>query len=255
MTKIISIVNQKGGVGKTTTTVNLSTALAAIQQKVLIIDLDPQANATTGLGIQRFSRIPGTYEVMLENCSFEEGVRKSKYSNLSIMPASPDLAGAEIELVNLENREFVLKSSIAANIFDYILVDCPPALGMLTLNALIASHEVIVPLQCEFYALEGLGQLLRTMEVVNSKFNPYLSLRGIVLTMFDNRNSLSSSVEKDVREHFKDKVYKTVIPRNVRVSEAPSHGKPVLIYDMKCSGSQAYIKLAAEVIKQEKLFK
>jgi chromosome partitioning protein len=250
--RVIAIANQKGGVGKTTTAVNLATALAATQKKVLLIDLDPQGNGTTGMGVPRYNRIPGTYEVMLENASFEQGIRATKIPLLYVMPASPDLAGAEVELVALPNREVILKNALRTFDFDYIFIDCPPALGMLTLNALVAAHRILIPLQCEYYALEGLSQLLSTFKAVKDRFNPGLELQGVVLTMYDSRNSLSGSVERDVRQHLGSKVYQTIIPRNVRVSEAPSHGKPVLIYDMKCAGSQAYIKLAAEVIKQEK---
>ncbi len=252
MTKIVSIANQKGGVGKTTTAVNLSTALAAIGKKVLLIDLDPQGNASTGLGIHKENRSPGSYELLIGHSKFEACCYPTIVPHLFIMPASEDLAGAEIELVNMEQREKVLSKVLKDHTYDYIFIDCPPALGLLTLNALAVSEEVIIPLQCEYYALEGLSQLLKTITSVNKRINPKLVLKGIVLTMFDARNSLSTSVEKDVRHHMKEKVYTTVIPRNVRVSEAPSHGVPAMIYDHRSTGAKAYMHLASEILKQDK---
>lgn len=252
--RIIAIANQKGGVGKTTTTINLATALAACGKSVLVMDFDPQGNASTGLGLDRSQRTHGTYEVLFDMMPLADVANTTKVPKLYIAPASVHLAGAEIELVNSENREFRLRDAIGKCTMDldYILIDCPPSLNLLTLNALVASDAVLVPLQAEFYALEGLSHLVKTIERVKRAFNPTLDLQGVVLTMVDKRNGLSGSVEADVREFFGEKVYQTVIPRNVRVSEAPSHGLPVLVYDMKCPGSQAYIQLAAEVIKREK---
>jgi chromosome partitioning protein len=252
--RVIAVTNQKGGVGKTTTTINLATALAAVGKKVLVMDFDPQGNASTGLGLDYTQRDRGTYEVLFGVADLTEVAHTTKVPRLSIAPASVHLAGAEIELVNSERREFRLREAIDKTSLDadYILIDCPPSLNLLTLNALVASDAVLVPLQCEFYALEGLSHLIKTIERVKRSLNPNLDLHGVVLTMYDRRNALSSSVENDVREYFGERVYQTVIPRNVRVSEAPSHGLPVLVYDMKCPGSQAYIQLASEVIKREK---
>lgn len=252
-TRILAIANQKGGVGKTTTAVNLGTALAAVGEKVLLIDLDPQGNASTGLGIDRRDRGVGTYHVVIEGVDAKSAVLPTTIPNLSVISSSVDLSGAELELVELPNREHRLREAIRqiSDSYSYILIDCPPALGLLTLNAFSAADAVLVPLQCEFYALEGLSHLVRTIERVKRAFNPRLEIQGLVLTMFDKRNSLCDLVASDVRQHFGDKVYQTVIPRNVRVSEAPSYGKPVLLYDFKCAGSQAYIHLASEVIRRE----
>lgn len=252
-TRVLAIANQKGGVGKTTTAVNLGTALAAVGEKVLMIDLDPQGNASTGLGIDRRDRAVGTYNVVIEGVDVKTAVMPTAIPNLSVIPSSVDLSGAELELVELSNREHRLRDAIKglSETYGYILIDCPPALGLLTLNAFSAADAVLVPLQCEFYALEGLSHLVRTIERVKRAFNPRLEIQGLVLTMFDKRNSLCDLVASDVRQHFGDKVYQTVIPRNVRVSEAPSHGKPVLLYDFKCAGAQAYIHLASEVIRRE----
>jgi len=249
--KIVAITNQKGGVGKTTTTVNLATALVSLGEKVLIIDLDPQGNASTGLGINKNSRYnKDIYSVLSDNCNINESFHETIIPDLIIIPSTIDLSASEIELSSLKNRERrLLKSIQAIDIdLDYILIDCPPSLGLLTINALTAAHEVLVPLQCEFYALEGLSQLLKTIEMVKIKLNPNLQIMGIVLTMFDSRNKLSEMVEQDVRNYLKNKVFDTVIPRNVRISEAPSHGLPVLLYDTQCYGSKAYASLAGEII-------
>ena len=249
MTKIIAIANQKGGVGKTTTAINLSTAMAAINKKVLLIDSDPQGNASTGLGINEEERIPSLYQLLTKNAFDEASIKKTLIPNMDIITSTQDLSAAEIELVDIEDREKILKNILTkTQNYDYILIDCPPALGLLTINGLVAAHSVMIPMQCEFFALEGLSALINIVEMIKSNLNPEIKIEGVVLTMFDKRNSLSSLVEKDVRGHFKERVYNTVIPRNVRVSEAPSHGKPVLIYDTRCVGSQAYINLAKEVI-------
>jgi chromosome partitioning protein len=252
--RVIAIANQKGGVGKTTTAINLATALAAAGRKVLIMDMDPQGNASTGLGVGRAQRGIGSYNVLFDGVPLEQAAAPTHVPDLSLITSSVDLSGAELELVNAQRREYRLRDAIARSDvpYDYLLIDCPPALGLLTLNALVAAQAVLVPLQCEFYALEGLSHLVRTIERVKRTLNPALDIHGVVLTMFDKRNNLSDMVAADVRGFFGDKVFDTVIPRNVKVSEAPSHGKPVLLYDMRCPGSQAYIHLAGEVLRREK---
>jgi chromosome partitioning protein len=250
--RTFALVNQKGGVGKTTTAINLGTALAAMGKTALVIDLDPQGNASTGLGIERAQRENGTYEVLMGGVSASDAIVDTAIPRLSIVPSTVDLAGAEIELVNSERREHRLAAALAAisGRFDYILIDCPPSLNLLTLNALVAADALLVPLQTEFYALEGLSYLVQTVERVKRAFNNRLELAGIILTMFDRRNTLSEQVAQDVRGHFAATVFETIIPRNVRVSEAPSYGLPVLIYDHRCLGAQAYIQLAAEFLKR-----
>ncbi len=253
LARILAVANQKGGVGKTTTAVNLATALAACGKRVLLIDLDPQGNATTGLGVKREGRARNIYHVLIGGTAMAEATVETAVPGMAVVPSDVDLSGAELELIDLPRREHRLALSIrdVRSNYDYILIDCPPALGLLTLNALVAADAVLVPLQTEFYALEGLSHLVGTIQRVKRNLNPGLEIQGIVLTMFDRRNNLSDMVARDVRAYMGAAVYETVIPRNVRVSEAPSHGKPVLLYDMKCAGSQAYIRLAREVLARE----
>ena len=262
--RVIALANQKGGVGKTTTAINLGTALAAIGEDVLIVDLDPQGNASTGLGIDRASRTISTYDVMLGEATLAEAAVETAVPRVSVAPSTLDLLGVELEIANFPDRAYRLRKALFGEGDDdssrnrnykYVLIDCPPSLNLLTINALTASHSILVPLQCEFFALEGLSQLLRTVEQVRESLNPELSIHGIVLTMYDARNNLSAQVVADVRAHMGDAVYETIIPRNVRVSEAPSYGKPVLLYDFKCAGSQAYLKLAAEIIQRERMLR
>ncbi len=279
--RVLVVANQKGGVGKTTTAINLGTALAAIGEPTLVIDIDPQGNASTGLGVHRQDRAITTYEVLTGQATLAEAIVPTRIPGLALVPATVDLSGAELELADMARRNFVLKDALedysvygvsaragattnneapaeapedtGANGFSYVLIDCPPSLTLLTLNAMAAADAVLVPLQCEFFALEGLSQLMKTIDLVRDRLNPSLEMQGIVLTMFDKRNKLSDQVAADVRETLGEKVYATVIPRNVRISEAPSHGVPALVYDLRCPGSQAYIKLAGELIQRERL--
>jgi chromosome partitioning protein len=258
--RILALANQKGGVGKTTTAINLGTALAAIGERVLIVDLDPQGNASTGLGIDRRNRNCSTYDVLVGEAKLREAITPTAVPRLHIAASTMDLSGLELELGTTRDRAFRLRDAIAelnVNVapdtdYTYVLIDCPPSLNLITVNAMAAAHAILVPLQCEFFALEGLSQLLQTVEQVRSTLNPTLSIHGIVMTMFDSRNNLSNQVVADVRQFMGNKVYDTMIPRNVRISEAPSYGKPVLVYDLKCVGSEAYLKLATEVIQRER---
>ncbi len=255
--RVLAVVNQKGGVGKTTTTVNLATALAAVGKKVLVIDFDPQGNASTGFGIEPAQREITSYDLILNDAALDEATQKTAVPGLFIVPSTIDLSGAEIEMVSLMRREYRLKAVLdkISSDYDYILIDCPPSLGLLTLNALVAAHGVLIPLQCEFYALEGLSHLMRTIQLVQTNLNAGLAIQGIVLTMYDRRNKFTEQIEAEVRGYFGKQVYNAVIPRNIRMSEAPSHGKPALIYDMRCAGSQAYIQLASELLKRERQLK
>jgi chromosome partitioning protein len=261
--RVLAIANQKGGVGKTTTAINLGTALAAIGERVLIVDLDPQGNASTGLGIDHKSREVSTYDVITGARPLPDAILATAVPHLHIAPSTMDLSGFELEVGHARDRAYRLRTALTQTIdthkgppdYTYVLIDCPPSLNLLTVNAMAAAHAILVPLQCEFFALEGLSQLLKTVEQVKQTLNPDLTIHGIVLTMFDARNNLSGQVVADVREFMGPKVYETVIPRNVRVSEAPSYGKPVLVYDLKCVGSEAYLRLATEIIQREKEFK
>lgn len=250
MAKVISFANQKGGVGKTTTAINIAASLATIKKRVLLIDIDSQGNAGTGLGFVRASHKQSVYGVLMGTATIAENILTTAIPNLHLLPASAKLAGAELDMLDLENREYRLRDAIKSieNNYDYVLIDCPPALGMLTINALSASDYVIIPLQCEFFALEGVQQLLSTITAIQQKWNPGLDILGMVLTMYDKKLGLTKAVEEDVRNTFGDKVFKTVVPRNVRISEAPSYGKPVLFHDFKSSGAQAYLRVATEVV-------
>jgi chromosome partitioning protein len=258
--RVISLANQKGGVGKTTTAINLGTALAAIGERVLIVDLDPQGNASTGLGIDRRSRRCSTYDVLIGEAGLREAILPTAVPRLHIASSTMDLSGLELELGTARDRAFRLRDALHTlnsdandeSGYTYVLVDCPPSLNLLTVNAMAASDAILVPLQCEFFALEGLSQLLQTVEQVRTTLNPHLSIHGVVMTMFDSRNNLANQVVADVRQFMGKKVYDTMIPRNVRISEAPSYGKPVLVYDLKCVGSEAYLRLATEIIQRER---
>jgi chromosome partitioning protein len=253
MARIISIVNQKGGVGKTTTAINLTASLAAAEKSCLLIDCDPQGNATTGLGISKTGLEKGLYDLLIGNGSAESVITRTGFSRVHLMGVTPNLIGAEVELVSMEEKEFRLRMGLQGlrDKYNYILLDCPPSLGFLTVNALVASDSVLVPLQCEYYALEGLSQLLETVKAVKKGLNPSLEIERILLTMYDKRNNLSQQVAEDVLEHFKEKVFKTIIPRNVRLSEAPSHGKPILLYDIRSKGAQSYLALARELMGKD----
>jgi chromosome partitioning protein len=255
--RIITIANQKGGVGKTTTAINLATALSAIGERVLLVDLDPQGNASTGLGIERRDRKSSSYDVLTGIRSVGEAAVDTVVPDLAIVPSTLDLLGVEMEIAGAPDRVRRLRKALRSDRavqerWNYVLIDCPPSLNLLTLNSMAAADSVLVPLQCEFFALEGLSQLLETVDEVRRTINPALTIQGIVMTMYDGRNNLANQVVDDVRTHLGDKVYRTIIPRNVRVSEAPSYGKPAILYDLKCSGSQAYLQLASEVIRQER---
>jgi chromosome partitioning protein len=257
--RVLALANQKGGVGKTTTAINLGTALAAIGENVLIVDLDPQGNASTGLGIDRKARRRSTYDVLTRQVSMREAILETAVPRLHIVPSTMDLSGLELEIAQERDRAYRLRDALASlnpadatTQYTYVLIDCPPSLNLVTVNAMAAANSILVPLQCEFFALEGLSQLLKTVEQVRTSLNPELTIHGIVLTMYDARNNLSGQVVADVRNFMGEKVYQTMIPRNVRVSEAPSYGKPVLLYDLKCVGSQAYLRLASEIIQRER---
>jgi chromosome partitioning protein len=261
--RVLALANQKGGVGKTTTAINLGTALAAIGERVLIVDLDPQGNASTGLGLDRRQRRLSAYHVLTGETDLKSAIVETSVPKVSVAPSTLDLLGVELEIAHERDRAHRLRDAIEALVaradgeasYSYVLIDCPPSLNLLTINALTAADAVLVPLQCEFFALEGLSQLLKTVEQVRATLNPRLTIQGVVLTMFDPRNNLAGQVVADVREFMGNKVYETMIPRNVRVSEAPSHGKPVLLYDLKCAGSQAYLRLASEIIQRERALK
>ncbi len=251
MARIICIANQKGGVGKTTTAVNLSASLAAAEKKVLLIDIDPQGNSTSGMGLSKEGSTETIYHALLRGTGLKEMIQKTSLPCLDVITSNTDLIGAEIELIQEQDREkklYHLIKEVEAD-YDYIFIDCPPSLGLLTINSLTAAHSVLIPLQCEYYALEGLGQLLKTIRLIKQSLNPNLEIEGILLTMFDSRNNLAHQVADEVRNHFKDKVFRTMIPRNIRLSEAPSHGKPALLYDVRSKGAESYLTLAREVME------
>lgn len=252
MGRIIAIANQKGGVGKTTTAINLSACLAEAGQKVLTIDFDPQGNATSGLGLEKEEIENTVYEMMLGECEFEDCLQQNVHDNLDVLPSDSNLSGAEIELLDIENKEFVLKDSLEdmRDLYDFIIIDCPPSLSLLTINALVAANTVLVPIQCEYYALEGLSQVMRTINLVRRKMNPELEMEGVVFTMYDARTNLSLEVVENVKVNLNENIYKTIIPRNVRLAEAPSHGMPINLYDSKSTGAESYRLLAAEVISR-----
>ena len=253
--EIISVVNQKGGVGKTTTCMNLAASLAVINRRVLIIDMDPQGNASTGLGIDNTQRQDNIYDLLLSKTDITNSIKKTNIKNLFLIPSVVHLAAAELDLKELNNREFILKNHIKElkSFFDFILIDCPPSLGLLTINALAASKEVIIPMQCEFFALEGVSHLLKTIQLIKQRINPTLLIKGVLLTMYDRRNKVSRQVAQEIKKHLKDKVFETFIPRNVKISEAPSFGKPVIAYDHNCSGAKAYVNLVKEILTKNKL--
>lgn len=252
MAKIMAIANQKGGVGKTTTAINIAAYIALAEKKVLVVDCDPQGNASSGVGINRKMNNKSIYNVLIRDIDTEQAIVKTKINNLSIIPSSIQLAGAEVELAGMEGREIILKQALMAvkEKYDYIFIDCPPSLGLLTINALSASNSVIIPLQCEYYALEGLSQLIDTINLIKRRLNPLLKIEGIVFTMFDGRTNLSIQVVDEVKKHFRKEVYRTIIPRNVRLSEAPSHGKPIAVYDPRSKGAEMYYELAMEVLRR-----